>query len=168
MHLSEKDCSSYFGPSMDTDEMIALLEHLDQCSYCLEQMIEKEEHSSVKAPDYLKEQIMDKISSPSIQVEKTMNTASYRLQIFYCGLKTAAGVLMALFLLFSISHGLTSAQMTFSAGSIENAIKSESISPGPKHLSQVSRSIGQWLSSGSTAFSRHLSDISNTLINGGN
>ena len=88
---------------MTTDETIMLLEHLSNCDFCLNDLISKEEQRpTVSAPAYLQEQILRKAASPEIQAQKAVKHTSYRMQMFYCGLRAATGVIVALFLLFTL------------------------------------------------------------------
>ena len=42
MHLSRDSLDSFQNQTMDTDQMIQFLEHIDQCDFCLEQFMEQE------------------------------------------------------------------------------------------------------------------------------
>ena len=54
MHFQDKDFDSFENNTMSTEEMITFLEHLDNCSFCLEQMLHNEEQmESIPAPVYL-------------------------------------------------------------------------------------------------------------------
>ena len=66
MHIEEDSIKNFSGhDSMDTEEMIAFLEHLDQCDFCLSKMLEEESlNSEISAPDYLTEQILQRGSGP--------------------------------------------------------------------------------------------------------
>ena len=58
MHVREKSLNKITDSNtVSTEEMIAFLEHLDQCDFCLDQMIEEEiRNTDQPAPDYLAEQ----------------------------------------------------------------------------------------------------------------
>lgn len=167
MHISQEKIDKFQDDSMSTEEMIAFLEHIDQCDYCLEQILSYEKTSDLQAPAYMKEQILTKAATPTVQAGKTMTDASYRIQLLYCGLKTAAGVLMALFLLFSIS------EMDFASISLDFVTQRE-LSEKPsesenhsEHLYHFSQEVNRGLAEGSKALTNYLNDISNKIINGG-
>lgn len=102
MHITEQEKENFQNGSMTTDETIMLLEHLSNCDFCLNDLISKEEQRpTVSAPAYLQEQILRKAASPEIQAQKAVKHTSYRMQMFYCGLRAATGVIVALFLLFT-------------------------------------------------------------------
>ena len=46
MHINNNDLEKFQNDVMNTDEMISFLEHLDQCDYCLEQLIEHSEQDT--------------------------------------------------------------------------------------------------------------------------
>ena len=86
--------------------MIAFLEHLDQCDFCLDQMIEEEiRNTDQPAPDYLAEQILNRAAAPDVQAAKAVRTTSRKMQLFYYGLRTATGMIAALFSSFCYSAG---------------------------------------------------------------
>ena len=61
MHIEEDSIKNFSGhDSMDTEEMIAFLEHLDQCDFCLSKMLGKKNLliRRFSAPDDLTEQIL--------------------------------------------------------------------------------------------------------------
>lgn len=58
MHIDNRDWQSFQENTMNTQDMIAFLEHLDKCDFCLEQMLQQENNMDSPTPGYLKEQIM--------------------------------------------------------------------------------------------------------------
>ena len=106
MHVREKSLNKITdSDTVSTEEMIAYLEHLDQCDFCLDQMIEEEiRNTDQPAPDYLAEQILNRAAAPDVQAAKAVRTTSRKMQLFYYGLRTATGMIAALFLLFVIQH----------------------------------------------------------------
>lgn len=167
MHISQKEFDKFQDDSMSTEEMIAFLEHMDQCDYCLEQILNYEKTADLQAPAYMKDQILTKAATPAVQTSKTVSAVSYRLQLFYCGLKTAAGVIMALFLLSSVS------ELDLASVSSDFAIQREiSEKPSPSenrsnHLYDFSQELNQSLTEGSQTLTNYLNDISKKIINGG-
>lgn len=167
MHISQDEINRFQDDSMSTEEMIAFLEHMDQCDYCLEQILNFEKTSDTQAPAYMKEQILNRAATPAVQAGKTVSTASYRMQLFYYGLKTAAGVLMALILLFSLS------EVDFVNGTPDFTIQTEQpqktplSEKRPGHLYDFSQDINHGLAEGSQAITNYLNEFSNKIINGG-
>ena len=53
MHIPQDKLQKFQDGAMNTDEMIHFLEHIDQCDFCLEQLLQDEETSSEHAPAYL-------------------------------------------------------------------------------------------------------------------
>lgn len=168
MHINNRELKQYQTNTMETQDMIAFLEHLDQCDYCLDQFIHHEEQQcTATTPVYLKEQILNRAASPEIRAYKAAGETSHRMQMFYYSLRTAAGVLAALFLLFSISQvDLTSLRSHPSAHTETTQERREK--RDGDHLYDFSRSIGIGLSEGTKKLTSYLNDFSNTILNGGN
>ena len=95
MHVREKSLNKITDSNtVSTEEMIAFLEHLDQCDFCLDQMIEEEiRNTDQPAPDYLAEQILNRAAAPDVQAAKAVRTTSRKMQLFYYGLRTATGMI---------------------------------------------------------------------------
>ena len=154
--------------TVSTEEMIAFLEHLDQCDFCLDQMIEEEiRNTDQPAPDYLAEQILNRAAAPDVQAAKAVRTTSRKMQLFYYGLRTATGMIAALFLLFVIQQADLS---TFSGVSIpesgKSAIRTE-VSAHPETLSRLSQNISAELSRSSDKLTGYIRNFSNKILNGG-
>lgn len=169
MHIQENSLKKFTdSDTASTEEMIAFLEHLDQCDFCLEQMIEEETRSTAHpAPDYLTEQILSRAAAPDIQAAKAVHTTSRKMQLFYYGLRTATGVIAALFLLFVIQQTDLS---TFSGISVpdpgQSAIHTE-INTHPETLSRLSQNISAELSRCSDKLTGYMRNFSNKILNGG-
>lgn len=84
MHVREKSLNKITdSDTVSTEEMIAFLEHLDQCDFCLDQMIEEEiQNTCQPAPDYLAEQILNRAAAPDVQAAKAVRTTSRKMQLF--------------------------------------------------------------------------------------
>ena len=86
---------------MNTDEMIHFLEHMEQCDFCLDELLQNEDAASEYAPSYLqdenseKKQLLRKFRLP----EKIHETA-YWMKLLCAGLRTAVGMGVALIMLF--------------------------------------------------------------------
>ena len=81
MHIHKEELDSFENNSLNSQDMIAFLEHLDTCDFCLEQLIQEESVNSIQAPAYLKKQIMKKAASPEIQASKAAAAASFNTSI---------------------------------------------------------------------------------------
>lgn len=176
MHIQDNDLKAFTENTMNTDEMIAFLEHLDNCDFCLEEMLSRERQlPDIATPAYLKEQILNKTASAEIQASKAVSTASYRMQRFYHGLRTATGVIAALFLLFTIG------QMDFAEVQPHLVIQRE-VQRAPdsrmdsrmdnrmelrNYLHDFSKELSDGLSDSSRKMTKYLNKLSNKLINGG-
>ena len=168
MHISEEQFEQFENSSMDTEEMLAFLEHIEHCNYCMEHMLHQESTSpAVQAPQYLRDQILTKATTPAVQADKTIRTASYRMQLFYYGLKTAAGVVMALLLLFTVTE-VDFAGITPSFHIQQELPERSAASPKtPNYLQDLSRKINRNLNEGSEALTGYINELSNKIINGG-
>lgn len=80
MHIDKNDLIEFDNGTMNEQELIEFLSHLDHCDSCLDQMIEQENHSPVTAPSYLAEQIMDKAISSEVQFARAANKVSRKVQ----------------------------------------------------------------------------------------
>ena len=59
MHINSNDLNNFQNEEMNTDEIIAFLEHMKHCDYCLNQLADEYTDHASSAPAYLKETIMD-------------------------------------------------------------------------------------------------------------
>ena len=169
MHVREKSLNKITdSDTVSTEEIIAFLEHLDQCDFCLDQMIEEEiRNTDQPAPDYLAEQILNRAAAPDVQAAKAVRTTSRKMQLFYYGLRTATGVIAALFLLFVIQQADLS---TFSGVSMpesgKSAIRTE-VRAHPETLSRLSQNISAELSRSSDKLTGYIRNFSNKILNVG-
>lgn len=169
MHIQKKNIEVFEqNQDMNTSEMIAFLEHLDRCDFCLEQMLEEESRNSCgTAPAYLTEEILKRASSPDIQTAKIITETSRKIQFFCYGLRTAAGVIAALVLLFCIGQVDFSSVHTFSAReTIEYTAEQNRPDPA-SGLHRISETISSGISKGSDKLADYLGSFSNKLIRGG-
>lgn len=168
MHINNKDWQDFNANTMDTQDMIAFLEHLDKCDFCLDQMIHQEERSCSSSPGYLKEQIMARAASPEVTAAKKISDTSYKVQMFYRRVWTLAGMIAALFLLFTVNQiDFAQLQPRFSTQieMEENMAAAETQSRN--HLYDFTQEIGKSLSNGGQFLTGCLSDFSSKLLNGG-
>ena len=163
MHIDKNDLIEFDNGTMNEQELIEFLSHLDHCDSCLDQMIEQENHSPVTAPSYLAEQIMDKAISSEVQFARAANKVSRKVQFLRYGLQTAAGVAAALLLLFSIPDiDFSELKSNYSSVQSERTV--------PEHNSQLydfSRGINQSICDGTSSLVQYISDFSSKIMNGG-
>ena len=157
MHINKKYLIEFDNGNMNTQEVIEFLSHLDHCDFCLDQMMEQEDNSTDTAPSYLMEQILDKAGSGEVQLARAANKASRKIQLLHYSLQTAAGVMVALLLLFSIPN------LDFTSLHTDRIL--------PEHengrLYQFTRELGQNIGDGTSSFIKYVSDFSSKLMNGG-
>ncbi len=163
MHIDKNDLIEFDNGTMNEQELIEFLSHLNHCDSCLDQMIEQENHSPVTAPSYLAEQIMDKAISSEVQFARAANKVSRKVQFLRYGLQTAAGVAAALLLLFSIPDiNFSELRSNYSSVQSERTV--------PEHNSQLydfSRGINQSICDGTSSLVQYISDFSSKIMNGG-
>ena len=163
MHIDKKDLIEFDNGNMNTQEVIEFLSHLDHCDFCLDQMMEKEDSSTDTAPSYLMEQILTQADSGEVQLARVANKASRKMQLLHYNLQTAAGVIVALLLLFSIPN------LDFT--SLHQDTSSQINKTLPEHedgrLYQFTRELGQNIGDGTSSFIKYISDFSSKLMNGG-
>ena len=163
MHIDKNDLIEFDNGTMNEQELIEFLSHLDPCDSCLDQMIEQEDSSTDTAPAYLMEQILDKADSGEVQLARAANNASRKMQLLHYSLQTAAGVIVALLLLFSIPN------LDFT--SLHQDTSSQINKTLPEHedsrLYQFTRELGQNIGDGTSSFIKYISDFSSKLMNGG-
>lgn len=163
MHIDKNDLIEFDNGTMNEQELIEFLSHLDHCDSCLDQMIEQENHSPVTAPSYLAEQIMDKAISSEVQFAQAANKVSRKVQFLRYGLQTAAGVAAALLLLFSIPDiDFSELRSNYSSVQSERTVQEHS-----SQLYDFSRDINQSICDGTSSLVQYISDFSSKIMNGG-
>ncbi len=163
MHIDKNDLIEFDNGTMNEQELIEFLSHLDHCDSCLDQMIEQENHSPVTAPSYLAEQIMDKAISSEVQFARAANKVSRKVQFLRYGLQTAAGVAAALLLLFSIPDiDFSELRSNYSSVQSERTVQEHS-----SQLYDFSRDINQSICDGTSSLVQYISDFSSKIMNGG-
>lgn len=162
MHIDKNDLIEFDNGTMNEQELIEFLSHLDHCDSCLDQMIEQENHSPVTAPSYLAEQIMDKAISSEVQFARAANKVSRKVQFLRYGLQTAAGVAAALLLLFSIPDiDFSELRSNYSSVQSERTVQEHS-----SQLYDFSRDINQSICDGTSSLVQYISDFSSKIMNG--
>ena len=149
MHINKKGLIEFDNGNMNTQEVIEFLSHLDHCDFCLDQMMEQEDNSTDTAPSYLMEQILTKADSGEV--------------LLHYSLQTAAGVMVALLLLFSIPN------LDFTSLHQDTSSQTDRILPEHENgrLYQFTRELGQNIGDGTSSFIKYVSDFSSKLMNGG-
>ena len=164
MHIDNDDLIKFENGTMEEDELIEFLSHLDRCDFCLEQMMTQESNTPVaSAPAYLADQILGKADSGEVQFAKAANKASHKVQLLYYGLQTAAGIAVALFLLFSVP------EIDFSFKAPSYSVQTNRSSPDSEsgRLYNFTRDIGQSICDETGSLAQYLNDFSSKIMNGG-
>ena len=109
------------------------------------------------------EQILDKADSGEVQLARAANKASRKIQLLHYSLQTAAGVMVALLLLFSIPN------LDFTSLYQDTSSQTDRILPEHENgrLYQFTRELGQNIGDGTSSFIKYVSDFSGKLMNGG-
>ena len=163
MHIDKNDLIEFDNGTMNEQELIEFLSHLDHCDSCLDQRIEQENHSPVTAPSYLAEQIMDKAISSEVQFARAANKVSRKVQFLRYGLQTAAGVAAALLLLFSIPD-IDFSELRSNCSSVQSE---RTVQEHSSQLYDFSRGINQSICDGTSSLVQYISDFSSKIMNGG-
>lgn len=163
MHIPQDELQKFQNGTMNTEEMIHFLEHMEQCDFCLEQLIQDEESVSEHAPSYLQDEILKKAASPEIQTSRKIHETAYWMKLFCAGLRTAVGMGVALIMLFSVSQ----TDLTTLHPSQETRIKISSSFNIGSGLNWISGQVGSHLYEHSHKISDNLNDLTNKIINGG-
>ena len=164
MHIDKNDLIEFDKSTMNTQEVIEFLSHLDHCDSCLDQMIEQESHSLATAPSYLTEQILNKTDSGEIQFARAADKASRKVQLLRYSLQTAAGVAAALLLLFSIpSVDFSELRSNHYSTQSERTVPERS----GNQLYDFSRGVNQSICDGTSSLAQYISDFSSKIMNGG-
>lgn len=168
MHTKKNTLDAFESREMNTEEMIAFLEHLNHCDFCLEQTIlHTEQTPGAQAPAYLKEQILNKASSPEVQAAKMVSVTSYKLQMLYYGFRTAVCVAATLLFLFGASQIDLPMLRSSPAVRTEAEDKITSHQERGDHLYNFSQNLSSGLSDSSKKLAGFLTDFSNNIVNGG-
>ena len=168
MHIQKNEFEAFENNLMNTDEMIAFLEHLDNCNYCLEEMSDHiGDTSCTPAPAYLKNQILTRAAAPDVQTARAASVTSYKVQLFYYSLRTVAGIIGALFVLFGVCQLDFSPTYTNYEGKTQMSQTIHTEQPEENHLYHFSKKVSRNLSDSSQKITDYLSDLSNKIVNGG-
>lgn len=173
MHADQELFEKFQQETMDTQEMIDFLSHLENCSFCLNELANIQEcRAPSPAPSYLKEQILTRAMDPDVQTVKAVHNTSRRMELLFYSLRTAAGVAAALVLLFSINR-INSSDL-FSPVSRQKHFQetTESIDWTKQEERQTdiydfSQSISSGLADSMNGVTDSLNGFTNILINGG-
>lgn len=163
MHIPQEELQKFQNGTMNTEEMIHFLEHMDQCDFYLDQLIQNEETSSYNAPSYLQTEILKKACAPEVKASRKIHETAYWIKLMCAGLRTAVGMGVALVMLFSVS------QMDFTTlhPSQETQTKISSSFNIGTGLNWFSHHVGSNLYEHSQNISDNLNDLTNKIINGG-
>ena len=165
MHINNNELKDFENNTMSTQEIIAFLQHMEQCDYCLEQMLDQQQtDQTTQAPAYLKGTILNRANSLEIQAEKTALHVEHKVNHFFQGLRTMVGIALALIMLFSLGESDLFTSQNREAFSQEATTQNRIQSS----LSFISSGVTDGLSDGSQKFINCLNSISTTITNGGN
>lgn len=86
MHIPQDELQKFQSGTMDTEEMIHFLEHMEQCDFCLDQLLQEEETASAPAPSYLQGRNYEKASSPEVTASrksaKPLTGSGFSVQVY--------------------------------------------------------------------------------------
>ena len=165
MHINDNDLNDFQRGTMNTNETILFLEHLNQCDYCLEQLIEQsEQETQIAAPADMKETILKRAAAPVIQFQKTAVDTTHKMRLFYEGLRTVVGVTLALVMLFGLGQAdfLTSQTPKSATESVAARQKARD------SFRSFSEDFTDGLCNGPQKLADYINTLSNTITNGGN
>lgn len=150
MHIEEEVLQRFHEGKLEPDEMILVLEHVGECSFCADKLMQIEEENQLKAPAYLKNNVISRTQMVDIKAKTVLKNTSKKAELFLYGLKTTTAVLGALILLFSISYFTNI-----------NGIE------GWREEVNVSANLGSELFEKSNEIVSGMTDFSHQIINGG-
>lgn len=104
MHIPQDELQKFQSGTMDTEEMIHFLEHMEQCDFCLDQLLQEEETASAPAPSYLQGRNYEKSFFTGGNCFQKIRETAYWFRLLCAGLRTAVGMGVALIMLFSVSQ----------------------------------------------------------------
>lgn len=169
MHIDEKTLQRFREGSLDTEETIALLSHMEECNLCMDAVTEQT--PCITAPSYLKEQILTRAKEPDIQAALTIRQTSRKMELFIRGLHTAFGVLAALFMLFALNSWLLppllSGESPAQKQAQEQPWEPESPEEERENLYDFTQGISFRLSQKTNDFAVQISDLTNQILYGG-
>ncbi|MGO5051484.1 anti-sigma factor family protein [Lachnospiraceae bacterium LCP25S3_G4] len=150
MHVEQLTLQRFLEGTLNTEQYMEVLEHIAECEYCAEEIAVVEmQESRVKAPAYLKEQILTRSQAPDIQAAIRAKKTSKKMQLFYYSAKTATAVIGALLLLIAVTQANTTDRINY---------KKE-----PHKIEEVTGKIKE----SSNQLAGFINEFSNQLINGG-
>ena len=81
MHIPQDEFQKFQDGTMNTDEMIRFLEHMNQCDFCLDELLQNEDAASEYAPSYLQDEILKKAASPEVQASRKIHETAYWMKL---------------------------------------------------------------------------------------
>lgn len=104
-HFSEAQLESLKSGKIKDAELILMLEHAQQCTFCAERLGDAVEESvmAILPPIYLKDQIREQTERLDVTVKKEMRQTSKRMQLFFYSFRVAAAVTLSILMLCVIS-----------------------------------------------------------------
>jgi len=152
MHIEKKVLDAFQKNELESAEYIQVLEHIKSCDYCAENLASLEEESTIQAPQYLKDQIVNRARMLDVQATVQRNKmfrlkkTSKNVQLLLHSIKTATAVAGALLILFAVTR-------------MENV--------GMFEKTYITEEFSGRLSEGSNNVVDFMNEFSNQIINGG-
>ena len=103
---------------------------------------------------------MERVTAPDIQIQKTAADATYKMRLFYEGLRTVVGVVLALVMLFSLE------QIDFVSPQLPQSTAKSSETR--REIRTSLRNFSNGISDAPQKVVNYINSISNTITNGGN
>lgn len=157
MPVKDNSFRKFLEDDMNSQEILGFLEELaneDSDSSAFNSATDCTEHL-IEAPSYLKDQVMLRIQQPDIQAVRSIRQTSKQIQFITYSLRTAAAVLAALLLLFSVG------QIDLSSLSLHTSAVSEREKPS------ITSQLNQGIRDSSNKLATFLNQFSNSWIQGG-
>lgn len=101
LHIYDYQFESLRNGKISQDDYHKLLEHISKCDYCAEKFCSVVETGpmSIIPPDYLKDQIKDRVKCMDIAIEKNAKKISKSMQLFLYTLRVGATIAIAILML---------------------------------------------------------------------
>lgn len=99
-HIERDTLEMLYKGQLPLEQQMDVLEHLSNCNYCSMQFVNiTEEQELLKAPDNMREAIMEKANSLPVQLTMQTNLISKKIQLLTYSLKVSTAVICTLLLL---------------------------------------------------------------------
>lgn len=151
MHIKEELLTKFQDHTLDKNELTTMLEHIGTCDYCAEELAFSQQQTELmKAPDYLKGQIINRTKDLDIQASIQITQHSKEFQFFLYGLRTSVAVICALVFLSVGTHP-----------NLIQYMKTRETIPITKEFTNKIQESSNWMANS-------INSLSDKLFNGGN